>query len=431
VTRGRILRYALQLGLVLGLVVLGLLAPDRIGRNRRGFLAAPPGGDLSLGPAPRGDVIGRDAAACGAPGPTAVGALQRRPYLQLTSDTGTAILWTAPAGVELGVRLWRGDGGGDGGDGGADERRLTERIDPVPAPDGATQWIAQATGLAPGAVYCYELVGGGGRAFGPIGFRTAPAADDRTAVVRAVALGDMGFRTSDQAAVLGQLLQSPAELALLTGDLAYPYGRAEELEDHFFSVYAPLMARLPFFPAAGNHDYMTDDGAPLRAAFALPDHGGPEGRERWYAFDWGPLRVVVLDTERLVPAQLAWLERELAAPGRPWTLVALHRPPFTSGARGLDLAAHVLLHPVFARHRVPLVLAGHDHHYERSGPIDGVTYVITGGGGRGTYPVGRRSFTVYAAQVAHHVVLEADAGELRLWAVDGTGATFDTLRLSR
>lgn len=419
----RALRYGLQLALLGGLVAAGLMLPDQVGRNRRGFHAAPPGGDLTLGPAPRGDALGRDAGACGAAGPIDPELLHRRPYLQRTTSDATAILWTAPPGPPLAVHLWRPS------DAPIDDRWLPARIDPVPVPDGDVQWLVDASGLTAGALHCYELAGVGGRVAGPFGFRTAPpAAADTT--VRAVALGDMGFRTVDQAAVLAQLLQTPAELALLTGDIAYPYGRAEELDDNVFSVYAPLMARLPFFPAAGNHDYLTDGGAPLRAAFALPGGGG----ERWYAIDWGPLHVAVLDSERLVAEQLAWLEADLAAARaarRPWSIVLVHRPPYTSGIHGPDLGTLVLLHPIFARHHVPLVLAGHDHDYERTVPIDGVTYLITGGGGRGTYPITPGPISAFAAQVAHHVVLEADPRELRLWAVDATGVTFDSLRLAR
>jgi hypothetical protein len=413
----RAVRVGLELGLIGGLVALGLALPDA-GQNQLGHHVAPPGGDLSLGPAPRDDLVAEGTARCGPPGPVAP-ELRRLPYLQRTDAHGTAILWTAAPGPRADVEIWAAGGP-------RERRRLASVLDEVPAPDGAAQALVEVGGLEPGAAYCYEVVADGERWFGPIGFRTAPL-DGRA--VHAIALGDLGFRTIDQAAVLRQLLAAPAELALLTGDIAYPYGRAEELEDAVFSVYAPLMARLPFFPAAGNHDYLTDDGAPLRAAFALPENGGAEGRERWYSFDWGAMHVVVLDGERLTAAQLAWLDVDLAAVDRPFTVAVTHRPAFSSGVHGGDPAALVLLHPVFVRHRVSLVLSGHDHHYERSRPVDGVTYVVTGGGGRGTTPVTPRATAAFAARVAHHLVLEVDDRALRLWAVDAAGATFDTLEL--
>ena len=43
--------------------------------------------------------------------------------------------------------------------------------------------------------------------------------------------------------------------------------------------------------------------------------------------------------------------------------------------------------PVLERHRVALVLNGHDHNYQRFVSTAGVSYVVTGGGGRQLYPV--------------------------------------------
>lgn len=38
------------------------------------------------------------------------------------------------------------------------------------------------------------------------------------------------------------------------------------------------------------------------------------------------------------------------------------------------------LHPLFAKHGVEIVFNGHDHDYERS-TVDGILYIVTGGGG--------------------------------------------------
>ena len=44
----------------------------------------------------------------------------------------------------------------------------------------------------------------------------------------------------------------------------------------------------------------------------------------------------------------------------------------------------------FARGGGDVALAGHDHHYERFAPIDGVRTFVVGTGGRSHYPVVRR-----------------------------------------
>ena len=53
------------------------------------------------------------------------------------------------------------------------------------------------------------------------------------------------------------------------------------LETQVFGVYGDLLRNVPLFPAAGNHDHGTLDGAPFRDVFALP------GNEQWYSYDWG------------------------------------------------------------------------------------------------------------------------------------------------
>jgi hypothetical protein len=74
---------------------------------------------------------------------------------------------------------------------------------------------------------------------------------------------------------------------------------------------------------------------------------------------------------------------------------------------------------------VELVLAGHVHNYERTRPIDGVTYVVTGGGGRGTREVAESEFTAYSARVAHFVHVTIAGETMRLVAIDATGQPFD------
>jgi hypothetical protein len=61
--------------------------------------------------------------------------------------------------------------------------------------------------------------------------------------------------------------------------------------------------------------------------------------------------------------------------------------------------------------------------------INGVTYVTTGGAGRGTRPVGLEDFSDYTQQVAHFVYVEADESMLWLVAIDATGVEFDSLML--
>jgi hypothetical protein len=80
---------------------------------------------------------------------------------------------------------------------------------------------------------------------------------------------------------------------------------------------------------------------------------------------------------------------------------------------------------VLEKHHVPLVLAGHDHDYERFYPQNGTTYVVTGGGGRGVRAMGRSALTAYGEPVLYLLLISAHDDTLSLHAIDAAGREFD------
>ena len=400
---------------------LGAVLATACGINRQGFVDAP-SGDLAHVGVDRGRFDAPQQRACGSGGPSGGSAFVRWPYLQKVQPDGFELLWTTEARHHFTVIVTEPDG-----------RTITTatavRDRNASPPESALQYVAALDDLPADTLLCYQVVAEGRVWTRPTGVRTAPR--DPDASVRFVAMGDLGKRSPDQLAVARQLRDVQFDFMLLTGDIAYDKGKRVELEQYFFDVYPDILATVPAFPASGNHDYRTEDAAPFREAFSLFDNGAPHGLDRWYSFDWGPVHVVVLDTEIADETQVRWLDRDLSDHDRPWTIAVQHRPAYSSGHHGSDDRARELFAPVFERHGVPLVLTGHDHHYERSRPIRGVVHVVTGGGGRGTRRTGRSDFTAVSARVAHFVWLEADASTLRMVAVDATGHEFDSLLLTR
>lgn len=181
--------------------------------------------------------------------------------------------------------------------------------------------------------------------------------------------GKLAYRRVDTAAHLARAvaavnaLDPQPELVALTGDLV-DFGLPAEYE-HLRELLAPL--RAPYLVLPGNHD----DRDALRAAF--PEHDYlPRAGFIQYAADYGPLRLVALDTVipmrsdgELCAARLAWLDRTLAAaPGQP-TVVMMHHPPFLTGIAHMDeqgLAGREGFAAVIARHRqVERIVCGHLH----------------------------------------------------------------------
>jgi acid phosphatase type 7 len=110
--------------------------------------------------------------------------------------------------------------------------------------------------------------------------------------------------------------------------------------------------------------------------------------EAYHSFSDGDTLFIILNSElpgqksRIAGEQLAWLKTELDRRFR-YKFVFLHEPLFpVVTLHGLDRhkAARDQLHQLFVQTGVSLVVAGHDHLYDRN-VRDGITYVIAGGGG--------------------------------------------------
>jgi hypothetical protein len=73
---------------------------------------------------------------------------------------------------------------------------------------------------------------------------------------------------------------------------------------------------------------------------------------------------------------------------------------------------------------VQLVLSGHDHDYQRSVPIDGVTYVVSGGGA-GTRRTGSDDFTAVSWSWHHFLDICVFDDRLELRAINQDGRVGD------
>lgn len=205
-------------------------------------------------------------------------------------------------------------------------------------------------------------------------------------------------------AMVDQGRQRDYDGLVLLGDLVYPEGDADQAASRITDVFMPMVSLgTRLVPALGNHDYMSDEQS------AILTEVGREGT--WYVDQVGIVRILVLDTEKVDdPTQTTWLQQTLASPTEAaWTIVAMHKPAYSAGVHGSDVEIQQEWVPLFEQYDVPLVLAGHDHDYQRSKPIDGVTYVVSGGAAT-LRPTGRDSFTEVSTSTLHYVDLLSRTG---------------------
>lgn len=171
-----------------------------------------------------------------------------------------------------------------------------------------------------------------------------------------------------------------------------------------------MLDQARLFAILGNHD--VKEGNANRQVEALGMHG------RWWAHDFGDVLLVGLDSNLVDdPDQRAWLEDTLSASTERWRIVLVHHPPYSAGYQGSDLDVRRTFVPLFERYGVQLVVSGHDHDYQRSKPINGVTYVVSGAAS-GTRRTGEEHFTAESFSWHHFADLAVFADHLVLRAVN-------------
>ncbi|MFM7455818.1 MAG: metallophosphoesterase [Vulcanococcus sp.] len=250
--------------------------------------------------------------------------------------------------------------------------------------------------------------------------------------VRFLAVADTGSGDSHQRAVGAQMAavhrQRPVDLVVLGGDNIYPSGDMALIEATFLRPYAELLAaKVPFHAVLGNHDIRTANGDPQVAYRPF----GMKGR--YYAVRRGDLELFMLDTNGNADwaGQLRWLRSALGTSTAPWKVVVGHHPIYSSGYYGNDPGLRGKIASLMQRHGVQLYINGHEHNYERSRPIEGITYLVVGGGGASLRPILPTDQSARALSTYSFAELEAGPRELTVAAWDSKGQLIDRAVIAR
>jgi 3',5'-cyclic AMP phosphodiesterase CpdA len=248
--------------------------------------------------------------------------------------------------------------------------------------------------------------------------------------VRIAVAGDTGTGDSAQRATARRMAAEsrnvPYDALVLLGDLVYEDGEARLTDSRVTKPFAPVLdSGAQLLPVLGNHDYRSGEQQQILATLGRQDP--------WYSQRIGPVRVLVLDSNRVDdPEQNRWLRRTLAEPqpAGTWTLAAMHHPAYSAGYHGSDLQVRDAWGPLFAQAGVRLALAGHDHDYQRSSPQQGVTYVVSGAAAR-LRDAGSRDFTVVSDATLHYLDLLVYDDRVVGRAIDQSGTLVDLFTLTR
>jgi hypothetical protein len=298
----------------------------------------------------------------------------------------------------------------------ATERGYTEAM----TGETVYSYHARIGSLEPDTCYGYEIVHDGAP---PVAgtFRTGPRG--RSAGFRFTSFGDqsipapvgagLGPNSPNAGYVVDAVEALDPLFHLVNGDLCY--GNCSDQPVATWASYFANITRSarfrPWMPALGNHENEAGNGPQgylsYLTRFELPGNGTPVFAGNWYAFTVGAVLIVSLNNDDVclqdagfsshrrdhVPGyeadgvdpyirgysrglQRRWLERVLEAAGQSdeidWIVVCMHHVAMsTAHFNGADLGIRQNWLPLFEAYGVDLVLAGHEHHFERSFPVRG------------------------------------------------------------
>lgn len=318
------------------------------------------------------------------------------------------------------------------------------------------QHRVEVDGLQPDTLYAFRVQGAGGW-WSP--WRQLRTAAEPGMPLEFLYFGDTQNKNASHGSrvLLEALRHAPeARLALFAGDLVSGGDGEDDNEwGEWFDIVAPVAATMLVAPAMGNHEYAEEFedtpqerrvmGAHWPHAFALAGNGADGAEASTYWFDMHDARFVVLDGTSALDlgtarAQATWLDGVLrdAASGdspRAWTIVVVHQPMF-SPRQDRDnalLREHVL--PVLERHRVDLVLQGHDHVYGRRGGLvegQGTPQYVVSVAGAKQYrlsPEARATMAPVAEDTQLFQVVRIDGDVLRYEARTATGRLYDAFSI--
>jgi 3',5'-cyclic AMP phosphodiesterase CpdA len=199
----------------------------------------------------------------------------------------------------------------------------------------------------------------------------------------------------------------PFTFVIMMGDNMYGDENPKDFVRKFETPFKPLLdAGVNFYASLGNHDEPE-----IQIYYRLFNMGG----ERYYSFVKGPVQFFALDSNYMDARQIAWLDKELGASTARWKIAFFHHPLYSSGARhGSELGLRKLVEPLFIKHGVSAVFAGHEHFYERIKPQTGISSFIAGGSAKLAKGDIRRTALTAAGVDSDYTFMLAELGKTNM-----------------
>lgn len=309
------------------------------------------------------------------------------------------------------------------------------------------------SGLKPATLYAYR-VGDGERWTEWFQFRTAASES------RPFSFIYFGDAQNDVRSMWSRVIRSAyrdapkAAFMLHAGDLINT-AEVDSEWGEWFGAGGWLNGMVPGIPVAGNHEQAKKaDGTRSlsrhwRPQFTLPENGPAGLEESCYTIVYQGVRIVALNSNERLQEQAEWLDKLLTENQEKWVICSFHHPMFSTGKDRDNRDLRAIWKPVLDKHRVDLVLQGHDHTYGRTGletptvgtnaatgenvrdTFTGTVYVVSVSGPK-MYNLQRHPFMKrHAEDTQLYQIVHVNGDELAFEAYTATGDLYDAFTLTK
>ena len=314
--------------------------------------------------------------------------------------------------------------------------------------------------LSPNTQYAYR-VGDGTRWSEPHTFKTADPEDN---TFKFLVFGDSQSPATgdDPYGVWRETIQSAykanpdADFFVNVGDLV-DFGQIEAHWDAWFAAAKGVIDTIPAMPLSGNHESYgsRDTWRPeyFTAQFNLPRNGPVGLKEQAYSYDFGPVHLVVLDSQEfeqrkygdILSIQQSWLESDLTTSHKDWKIAFFHRAPYGVKLNREESEVRDAFCPILEKHHVDIVFNAHDHGIKRTYPIkggvpmkdpsEGTIYYVTGRSGTKTYKdIAEKEYSAFfyaPLEQPNYFIVEGTDQKITVKTVLQDGTVIDTLTIDK
>jgi predicted phosphodiesterase len=254
-------------------------------------------------------------------------------------------------------------------------------------------------------------------------------------------MGDTGTGDEAQLAVARQMVKqrekTPFEFVIMLGDNIYERGEEKYIKSRFEEPYKDLLAAgVKFYASLGNHDIIK--GVEFQTSYPNFNMSG----RRYYNFakatsesDENLIEFFALDSNLVTPEQLKWLDESLSASKARWKVTFSHHSIYSSARMHRPyVKLRAQLEPLYVKHGVNAVFAGHSHCYERVKPQKGVHYFTEGASGEIKRKTLDRESPFFAAgedSVNSFLIVQVSENEMKVEAISADGRLIDSYTIKR